>query len=98
MEVSSQLVDKIKSKVKILDLVTSERIQVAFDGTSYSGTCPACKAEGRSFLVVPDSEIFSCYACGVGGDIFSFISGLRGCNFDDACKYLAAKYQISAKD
>ena len=58
-------------------------------GRNYFGLCPFHKEKSGSFCVSPDKQIFHCFGCGVGGNVFHFISKIENLNFKESVEMLA---------
>ena len=90
---SDELLDEIKSKNDILDIV-SQYVVLKRTGRNYMGLCPFHKEKSGSFCVSPDKQIFHCFGCGVGGNVFHFISKIENLNFKEAVEFLASRAGI----
>jgi DNA primase len=86
------IVDEIKSRVDIVDLV-SESVKLRKSGKSYTGFCPFhANARTPAFAVFPDSGTWRCFGqCNEGGDIFKFVMKKEGFDFAQALQYLAKR-------
>ena len=85
---SDELLDEIKSKNDIVDVV-SQYVVLKRAGRNYMGLCPFHKEKSGSFCVSPDKQIFHCFGCGVGGNVFHFISKIENLNFKESVEMLA---------
>lgn len=85
---SDELLDEIKSKNDIVDIV-SQYVVLKRTGRNYMGLCPFHKEKSGSFCVSPDKQIFHCFGCGVGGNVFRFISKIENLNFKESVEMLA---------
>ena len=85
---SDELLDEIKSKNDIIDIV-SQYVVLKRAGRNYMGLCPFHKEKSGSFCVSPDKQIFHCFGCGVGGNVFHFISKIENLNFKESVEMLA---------
>ena len=85
---SDELLDEIKSKNDIVDIV-SQYVVLKRTGRNYMGLCPFHKEKSGSFCVSPDKQIFHCFGCGVGGNVFHFISKIENMNFKESVEMLA---------
>ena len=90
---SDELLDEIKSKNDILDIV-SQYVTLKRTGRNYMGLCPFHKEKSGSFCVSPDKQIFHCFGCGVGGNVFHFISKIENLNFKESVEFLASRAGI----
>ena len=53
-------------------------------GDKWRGLCPFCEAPEPKFMVSPPHNIFHCFACGVGGDVYGWLMKRRGLTFPEA--------------
>ena len=87
---SDELLDEIKSKNDIVDIV-SQYVVLKRTGRNFVGLCPFHKEKSGSFCVSPDKQIFHCFGCGVGGNVFRFISKIENLNFKESVEMLASR-------
>ena len=90
---SDELLDEIKSKNDIVDIV-SQYVVLKRSGRNFFGLCPFHKEKSPSFSVSPDKQIFHCFGCGVGGNVFHFISKIENVNFKESVELLAGRAGI----
>ncbi len=86
-------VSEIKNATDIVDVV-SEVVILKKTGKNYVGLCPFHSEKTPSFTVSPEKQIFYCFGCTVGGNVFSFLMKHDGISFPDAAKILARRYGI----
>jgi DNA primase len=83
-------VDEIKAKVDIHSLV-SQYVDLKKSGKNYKGLCPFHGEKTPSFMVNPERNIFKCFGCNEGGDVFTFLEKIEGVSFAEAIKILAKR-------
>ncbi len=86
-------VSEIKNTADIVDVV-SEVVHLKRSGKNYLGLCPFHTEKTPSFTVSPEKQIFYCFGCATGGNVFSFIMKTDGISFPDAAGMLARRYGI----
>jgi DNA primase len=84
---------EIKNAADIVELV-SEVVQLKKAGKNFVGLCPFHTEKTPSFTVSPEKQIFYCFGCGAGGNIFSFLMKNDGLAFPEAARSLARRYGI----
>jgi DNA primase len=83
-------VEEIKDKIDIADLM-SEYVKLVPAGANFKALCPFHNEKTPSMMISSDKNIFKCFGCGVGGDIFEFLMKIEGYEFPEAKKILAKK-------
>ncbi|HBR22032.1 MAG TPA: DNA primase [Nitrospiraceae bacterium] len=87
---TDRILDDIKSRLDIVELV-SDYIELKKAGQNYKANCPFHAEKTPSFTVSQNKQIFHCFGCGAGGDIFGFVMKYENLNFQEALKMLAKK-------
>lgn len=91
--VSDQILGRVQQATDILSLVR-DIVPLKKAGTGFVGLCPFHREKTGSFHVNPERQIFKCFGCGVGGDVFTFIMKLNGVTFPEAIRILAERAHI----
>lgn len=86
-------ITEIKNACDIVDIV-SESVVLKQSGSNLLGLCPFHAEKTPSFTVSPDKQIFHCFGCGEGGNVFSFLMKQNGVTFPEAVKSLASRCGI----
>jgi DNA primase len=92
--VSMDFAEQVKSSVRIEEVV-GEVVRLRKSGTHrYMGLCPFHNEKSPSFTVHVTLQIYKCFSCGEGGDVFSFVMKTQGVSFFEALKLLAERHGI----
>ncbi|HYL63326.1 MAG TPA: CHC2 zinc finger domain-containing protein, partial [Candidatus Methylomirabilis sp.] len=75
--------------------VVGDYVRLKKTGKDFSGLCPFHQEKTPSFTVSPIKQIFYCFGCGKGGDIFNFVMDIERCEFPEAIRVVAEKCGIS---
>jgi DNA primase len=86
--------EEIKRTVDIVELI-GQFVQLKRSGQSYMGLCPFHSEKAPSFTVSPSKQMFHCFGCKKGGDLFAFWMTYHQVSFPQALKDLAEKYHVS---
>ena len=95
--VSDALVEEIRARADILEIV-SEHVHLRRSGRSFRGPCPLHGGDGPNFAVDPQRQIFKCFVCGEGGDVFGFLMKHLGFEFPEAVRLAGARVGIEVPD
>ncbi|MED3691561.1 DNA primase [Peribacillus butanolivorans] len=91
--IEDEKINQIREAVDIVDLI-GEYVQLKKQGRNYFGLCPFHGENSPSFSVSAEKQIFHCFGCGAGGNIFTFLMDIEGYNFVESAKVLAEKGNV----
>ena len=86
-------VTQIRERIDLVSFI-SEYIPLKKMGRNFKTNCPFHNEKTPSFVVSPERQVWHCFGCSKGGDIFSFIQDIEGVEFYEALRILAAKAGI----
>ncbi|MGA2482274.1 MAG: DNA primase [Candidatus Acidiferrales bacterium] len=86
--------DKVKQQADIVRVV-GEYVRLKKTGQNFTGLCPFHSEKTPSFAVHPVRQIYHCFGCGVGGDVFQFVMEMEKCPFPEAVRTVAEKCGIA---
>jgi len=93
IRIPEEKISEIRTASNILDVI-SERVLLKRTGKNWTGLCPFHSEKTPSFTVSPDKQIYYCFGCGAGGNVFSFLMKMDGLSFIEILKTLASRYRI----
>jgi DNA primase len=93
---SDSVLEEIKNGLDIVDLI-SEYVNLKHAGQNWKGLCPFHTEKTPSFTVSPSKQIYHCFGCNSGGDIFSFLVKYENVTFPEAVNILAKKAGVTIK-
>ena len=93
MRYSDEILNEVRENSDIVEVI-SQYVHLKRSGRNYFGLCPFHNEKSPSFSVSPDKQIFHCFGCGVGGNVFTFISKIEGIGFKEAIENLADRAGI----
>jgi DNA primase len=94
MAEAGSFAEKVKQQADIVRVV-GEYVQLKKAGQSFRGLCPFHQEKTPSFNVHPTRQIYHCFGCGKGGDVFNFVMEIEKCEFPEALRIVAEKCGIS---
>lgn len=89
--------EQVRSTANIVEVI-SGYVPLKKRGQNFWGCCPFHGEKTPSFAVNPAKNMFYCFGCHEGGDIFKFIMKIENCDFKDALKLLAGRYGIAVPE
>ncbi|NUK30901.1 DNA primase [Parageobacillus sp. VR-IP] len=91
--IPEETIEAIRRSIDIVDVI-SDYVQLKKQGRNYFGLCPFHGEKTPSFSVSPEKQIFHCFGCGAGGNVFSFLMDIEGLSFIEAVQRLAVKANV----
>ena len=91
---SSDLLEEIRNRCDIVDII-SEYVHLKPAGKGFKGLCPFHGEKTPSFMVSPEKQLFHCFGCGEGGNVFNFLMKYEKYSFFEAVEMLAKKSGVS---
>ncbi len=88
MYYSDEIIEEVRSRNDIVDVISSY-VKLQKKGSSYFGLCPFHNEKSPSFSVSPGKQMYYCFGCGAGGNVFTFLMEYENYTFQEALKYLA---------
>jgi len=89
-------IEQVRNKTDIVELI-SQSVSLKKTGQSFKGLCPFHSETKPSFFVSPELQIYKCFGCGAGGNVFNFLMETEGMTFGEALRFLAEKAGIKLK-
>jgi DNA primase len=88
--------EEVKSKLDIVEVIR-EYVPVKAVGANFQAVCPFHNEKTPSFVISPDKQIWHCFGCSRGGDVFTFVMEKEGLSFVEALRLLAPKAGVTLK-
>ncbi len=88
MRYSDEIIEDVRMKNDIVDVI-SQYVKLTRKGSSYFGLCPFHNEKTPSFSVTPSKQMYYCFGCGAGGNVYTFIMEYENLSFGEAVKHLA---------
>ncbi len=95
--IPAEKISEIKHSADILEII-SDAVVLKKAGRNFLGLCPFHSEKTPSFTVSPDKQMFYCFGCGEGGNVFTFVMKQEGIAFPEAVRFLAKRYGIVIVD
>lgn len=87
-QITQEFIDDLRNRVDIVDII-KEYVPLKKQGQNYKGLCPFHSEKTPSFVVSPHKQIYHCFGCGKGGNVYTFLMEKEGLPFPDAVAHLA---------
>ena len=86
-------IEEVRSRNDIVDVI-SQHVKLTKRGSTYFGLCPFHNEKTPSFSVTPSKQMYYCFGCGAGGNVFTFVMQYDNCSFYEALTYLAERAHV----
>lgn len=90
MRYSDDIIEEVRSKNDIVDVI-SQYVRLTRRGSSYFGLCPFHNEKTPSFSVTPSKQMYYCFGCGAGGNVYNFVMEYENYSFGEALSHLAER-------
>lgn len=94
MRYSDDIIEEVRMKNDIVDVI-SQYVKLTRKGSSYFGLCPFHNEKTGSFSVTPSKQMYYCFGCGAGGNVFNFIMEYENFTFGEALESLADRAGVT---
>lgn len=91
--IPEEIIEKIKENNDIVELI-QEKVNLKRTGANYTGLCPFHSEKTPSFSVSRQKQIYKCFGCGEGGNVFTFLMKTQNLTFEEAVRLLAGRAGI----
>ena len=91
---SDEVVEEVRTRTDIVDVI-SQYVNLQKKGSQYFGLCPFHNEKTGSFSVSPQKQMYYCFGCGAGGNVFSFLMNYENMTFKEAIEELAPKCGVT---
>ncbi len=88
--IPTAIIEEIRSRLDIVDII-SQYLEIRKAGRNYTGLCPFHAEKTPSFTVSPEKQIYHCFGCQSGGNLFTFIMQIEDLSFPEAVRFLGQK-------
>lgn len=92
--IPANIIEEIRNKADIVTVI-SDYLKLRKRGKNYLGLCPFHPEKDPSFTVSPDKQMFHCFGCNKGGNVFAFLMEIENINFVEAVQELGQKLNIA---
>ncbi|MCJ7547612.1 MAG: CHC2 zinc finger domain-containing protein, partial [Deltaproteobacteria bacterium] len=91
--IPDEVIEEIRQRADIIEVI-SDYVALKKAGNNYKGLCPFHQEKTPSFTVSQEKQLFHCFGCGVGGNIFTFLMKYEQIAFAEAARVLAQRYGV----
>ena len=97
MPINPQEIERLKNGIDLASYIASRGIALNKNGRNHKGLCPFHEEKAPSFTVNPEENLWHCFGCGSGGDVFTFVERIDKTTFTGAVKKLSQEVGIVGK-
>lgn len=94
VRIAEEKIEQIRKQTDIVEVI-NDYVQLKKQGRNYIGLCPFHGEKTPSFSVSADKQLYHCFGCGAGGNVFTFLMELEGLTFVEAVRKLAKRVNVS---
>jgi DNA primase len=95
--ISDDIINQIRDRADIADIV-GHHVSLTKAGQNLKGLCPFHQEKSPSFTVSPSKQIFHCFGCGAGGNVFAFLTRITGSSFPEVVRELGRKVGVEVQE
>jgi DNA primase len=95
--ISDDIINQIRDRTDIVEIV-GQHVSLTKAGQNLKGLCPFHQEKSPSFTVSPSRQIFHCFGCGAGGNVFTFLTRITGASFPETVRDLGRKVGIEVQE
>lgn len=96
-KISQNSIDKVKAAIDIVDVISSF-VRLEKKGPGYVGVCPFHNDRHPSMRVTSSRQMYKCFVCGAGGDVFDFLQKYENMSFTEAVLWCAQRAGIQVEE
>ena len=95
--IPQETIDAIRERTDIVEIV-SRYVELRRSGRNLRGLCPFHQEKTPSFYVDPERQMFKCFGCGQGGNVFTFLMEMEGVSFPEAVRTLGRECGVEVSE
>jgi len=95
--IPEEIINRIRDRADIVEVI-SAHLSLGKAGQNFKGLCPFHSEKTPSFIVSPSRQMFHCFGCGEGGNVFTFLMKIEGSSFPTVVRNLGEKYGIRVEE
>jgi DNA primase len=96
VQIPQETIDTIRERTDIAEVV-AQYVDLKRTGSNFKGLCPFHQEKTPSFVVSPDKQIYHCFGCNKGGNVFNFLMEMDGVTFPEAVRELGQKCGVEVE-